>query len=273
MPILAIDTATMVSSVAVADEKKLSAELTVQTRLTHSETLLPHIEKVLQLAGTERQDLTGVAVSLGPGSFTGLRIGLAAAKAIAYGLDIPIFGIPTTEVLAWHYPVPGVAVVPFIDAQKGNVYSAVYRWQRDGFAEVSPVQVYALEEALELCASQPVPVMAVGDMAAKKLAGREDLPANVQLPPPHMLMPRAANVAMAALRRQQEGRADSVMDLEPVYIRRSEAEVLWEKRHGAAEMPKDDGERPKAAGEQGGMAEEKLQAVPLAAEAGEQVQP
>ena len=85
MPILAIDTATMVSSVAVADEKRLLAELTVQTRLTHSETLLPHIEKVLQLAGVEKAELTGVAVSLGPGSFTGLRIGLAAAKAISYG--------------------------------------------------------------------------------------------------------------------------------------------------------------------------------------------
>lgn len=235
MPILAIDTATMVSSVAVADEKKLLAELTVQTRLTHSETLLPHVEKVLQLAGVEKAELTGVAVSLGPGSFTGLRIGLAAAKAISYGLSIPIFGIPTTEVLAWHYPVPGVAVVPFIDAQKGNVYSAVYTWQGDGFTEVSPVQVYSVDEALTLCASQPMTVMAVGDMAAKKLAGREALPANVQLPPQHMLMPRAANVAMAALRRQQEGRADSVMDLEPVYIRRSEAEVLWEKRHGAAD--------------------------------------
>ena len=232
MPILAIDTATMVSSVAVADEKRLLAELTVQTRLTHSETLLPHIEKVLQLAGVEKAELTGVAVSLGPGSFTGLRIGLAAAKAISYGLSIPIFGIPTTEVLAWHYPVPGVAVVPFIDAQKGNVYSAVYTWQGDGFAEVSPVQVYSVDEALALCASQQMTVMAVGDMVAKKLAGREDLPANVQLPPQHLLMPRAANVAMAALRRQQEGREDSVMDLEPVYIRRSEAEVLWEKRHG-----------------------------------------
>ena len=235
MPILAIDTATMVSSVAVADEKRLLAELTVQTRLTHSETLLPHIEKVLQLAGVEKAELTGVAVSLGPGSFTGLRIGLAAAKAIAYGLGIPIFGIPTTEVLAWHYPVPGVAVVPFIDAQKGNVYSAVYTWQGDGFAEVSPVQVYSVDEALALCESQPMTVMAVGDMAAKKLAGREDLPANVQLPPQHMLMPRAANVAMAGLRRQQAGLADSVMDLEPVYIRRSEAEVLWEKRHAAAD--------------------------------------
>ena len=84
MPILAIDTATMVSSVAVADEKKLLGELTVQTRLTHSETLLPHIQQVLKMAGVGKNQLKAVAVSLGPGSFTGLRIGLGAAKAIAY---------------------------------------------------------------------------------------------------------------------------------------------------------------------------------------------
>lgn len=233
LPILAIDTATMVSSVAVADEKRLLAELTVQTRLTHSETLLPHIGQVMEMAGTDKGELTGVAVSLGPGSFTGLRIGLAAAKAIAYGLNVPIFGIPTTEALAWHYPLPGAAVVPFIDAQKGNVYSAVYQWQGNGFAETVPVQVYSLEEALDLCAAQPVHVLAVGDIAAKKLAGRRDLPVNVQVPPQHMVMPRAANTAMAGLRRLAAGQADSVMNLEPVYIRRSEAEVLWEKRQAA----------------------------------------
>lgn len=238
MPILAIDTATMVSSVAVADKDRLLAELTVQTRLTHSETLLPHVEQALKLAGVEKAALEGVAVSLGPGSFTGLRIGLAAAKAIAYGLDIPIFGIPTTEALAWHYPVPGVAVVPFIDAQKGNVYSAVYQWQEEGFAEISPVQVYTMEEALELCGAQPVHVLAVGDMAVKRLAGREDLPSNVQVPPPHVVMPRAANVAMAGLKRLAAGQEDSVMNLEPVYIRRSEAEVLWEKRQAAGQAQK-----------------------------------
>ena len=245
MPILAIDTATMVSSVAVADEKKLLGELTVQTRLTHSETLLPHIQQILEMSGVAKNQLTGVAVSLGPGSFTGLRIGLGAAKAIAYGLDIPIIGVPTTEALAWHYPVPNVVTVPFIDAQKGNVYSAVYAWQNGTIAEVLPVQVYTLDEALELCQRQKGTVMAVGDMVQKKLAGREDLPANLQIPPQHTLMPRAANVAMAGLARLSQGRLDSVMNLEPIYIRRSEAEVLWEKRQAALKKAEKNGEAEK----------------------------
>ncbi len=233
MPILAIDTATMVSSVAVADEKKLLGELTVQTRLTHSETLLPHIQQVLKMAGVGKNQLKAVAVSLGPGSFTGLRIGLGAAKAIAYGLNIPIIGVPTTEALAWHYPVPGIVTIPFIDAQKGNVYSGIYAWKESKIVELSPVQVYTLDEALELCGQQDKTVMAVGDMVQKKLANRQDLPANLQIPPQHMVMPRAANVAMAGLSRLAQAKVDSVMNLEPIYIRRSEAEVLWEKRQAA----------------------------------------
>ena len=87
MTILAMDTATLVSSVAVATEERVLAELTAETRFTHSETLVPNIDEVLRLADTKSEELSAVAVSLGPGSFTGLRIGLAAAKAIAYALS------------------------------------------------------------------------------------------------------------------------------------------------------------------------------------------
>lgn len=239
MPILAIDTATVVSSVAVAEENKLLAEITIQTKMTHSETLLPHVEQVLAIAGVAKKDLQAVAVSIGPGSFTGLRIGLATAKAIAYGLGIPVIGVPTAEALAWHYPIAEVAIMPFIDAQKNNVYAAIYYWAAGQCQEVVPIQVYSLEEALALAGQQDRRVLAVGDIAARKLATREELPTNVQVGPAHLLMPRAANVAMAGWQRLQAGQVDSVMDLEPVYIRRSEAEVLWEKRQAALQQVKE----------------------------------
>ena len=230
MPILAMDTATMVSSVAVADNKRLLAELIVENKLTHSETLLPHVEQVLDMAGTGREALEAVAVSIGPGSFTGLRIGLAAAKAIAYGLGIPIIGIPTMEGLAWHYPVPGIRVVGFIDAQKGNVYTAHYQWNGTDFDEVRPIQVLSLEEAIKVCGGLSETVVAVGDMVAKKMTKLDALPDNLLIPPKHTMMPRAANIAMAGLRKLAAGQVGSVMDMEPIYIRKSEAEVLWEKR-------------------------------------------
>lgn len=232
MSILGIDTATMVSSVAVADSNRLLAELTVETRLTHSETLLPHVEQVLSMAGIKRSQLEAVAVSLGPGSFTGLRIGLATAKAIAYGLDIPLIGIPTMEVLAWHYPVPGVSVAGFIDAQKGNVYTAHYSWQDSELHEDMGIRVVSLDDALKLCSEVNGPVIPVGDMVGKKLArlDKAEMPDNIIMPKKHLVMPRAANVAIAGLQKLNKGEVGSVMDMEPIYIRRSEAEELWEKR-------------------------------------------
>ncbi|MBQ1941061.1 MAG: tRNA (adenosine(37)-N6)-threonylcarbamoyltransferase complex dimerization subunit type 1 TsaB [Anaerovibrio sp.] len=239
MPILAIDTATMVSSVAVADAGKLLAELTVQTRLTHSETLLPHVQQVLEMANTKKQDLEAVAVSMGPGSFTGLRIGLATAKAIAYGLNIPIIGVPTMEALAWHYPVPGVAVVPFIDAQKNNVYTNIYTWEKGEPKAQGDIQVMTIDDAVLFCSQQDMPVMAVGDIAAKKLKARENLPVNLYIGPQHLVMPRAANVAMAGLKRLEKEMVDSVMDLEPVYIRRSAAEEMLAKKQAEAAKAKE----------------------------------
>lgn len=233
MRILAIETSTLVSSVALASEERVLAELTTATRLTHSETLLPHIEQVLRLAGTERSELTAVAVSLGPGSFTGLRIGLATAKGLAYALHIPLVGVSTLAALAAGFPLPGSVAGVMLDAQKGNVYLELYRSTAAGQEAILPVTVLPLEEALERCAAVGEPVMLAGDIATKRLRGRE-LPDKVYLAPASHVLPRAAAVAELAKARLERGEEDSVMDLAPVYIRRSEAEVLWEKRQQQA---------------------------------------
>ena len=141
MSILAIDTATQVSSVAVASVDKLAAELTMQAKLTHSETLMPHIKEVLRMANVRKENLEGIAVSIGPGSFTGLRIGLAAAKAMAYALNLPIVGVSTLKALAFHYPVPGIRIVSLLDAQKGNAYRESYEWEHGELCIVNPVEV------------------------------------------------------------------------------------------------------------------------------------
>lgn len=234
MSILALDTATMVSSVAVASADKLLAELIVETRLTHSETLMPHIAQVLEMAGQAKESLEGIAVSIGPGSFTGLRIGLAAAKGMAYTLGVPIIGVPTLAALAYHFPVPGIYTAVLLDAQKGNAYAALYHWQDGAFVEDAAVQVLPIETVLRQCGTLDAPVMLLGDVVRKKIAGRA-LPANVFMAPPYMLMPRAANVAALGLQMLADGQTGNVMDMEPVYIRRSEAEVLWEKRQKAGQ--------------------------------------
>lgn len=234
MSILAIDTATQVSSVAVASADKLSAELTMQAKLTHSETLMPHIKEVLRMAGVKKEKLEGIAVSIGPGSFTGLRIGLAAAKAMAYALSLPIVGVSTLKALAYHYPVPGVRIVSLLDAQKGNAYRESYEWQAGEIKIMQEVEVLPIAEILAECAECGRQVILLGDVAVRRIRGKVELPANVSVAPAHLVMPRAACVAMLGLQEIADGRRDNVMNMEPVYIRRSEAEVLWEKRHPEA---------------------------------------
>ena len=234
MSILAIDTSTQVSSVAVVSDGKLAAELTMQAKLTHSETLLPHIEEVLGMANQKKEELEGIAVSLGPGSFTGLRIGLATAKAMAYALQLPIVGVPTLRALAWHFPVEGFQLLPMIDAQKGNVYVERYMWEHGKLLRKTGVQVLPVEEVIRRTEELPGTVVLMGDVISKRIEGKQTLPMHVMLAPLHLRMPRAANVALCGLELLKEGKTGNVMDMEPVYIRRSEAEVLWEKRHGKA---------------------------------------
>lgn len=232
MSILAIDTASSVSSVAVASEGKLRSEVTVEAGRTHSETLLSHIEGALSFAGVERSALRGVAVSIGPGSFTGLRIGLATAKAIAYGLGIPLVGVSTLAALALAFPVPDVHTLVLMDAQKGNAYAGLYEWRAGSLHEVRPVRVAPLAEAIAEAADMGKPVLLTGELVLKKRARLGNLPDNVTLAPAHLLTARASHVAWLGIARLVAGERDDLMTLEPFYIRRSEAEVLWEKRHG-----------------------------------------
>jgi len=236
LSILAIDTSSQVSSVAVASRENLSAELTMQAKLTHPKTPMPHIEQVLQMAGQPKETLEGIAVSIGPGSFTGLRIGLAVAKAMAYALDLPLVGVPTMQALACHFPVSGVRLVALVDAQKGNAYCEGYVWESGNLRIVTPLEIVAVKDFLSTCGDWEGRTILLGDVVGKRIAGKHELPMNVQTAPSHLCMPRAAGVAMLGLRKLAAGETANVMDLEPFYVRRSEAEVLWEKRHPEAAL-------------------------------------
>lgn len=239
MSIIAIDTSSQVSSVAVLSHERVAAEISMQGALTHSETLMPHIETALRMARVKKEELAGIAVSIGPGSFTGLRIGLAAAKMMSYALRIPLVGVPTLEALAYHAMCEGVRLVPMMDAQKGNVYTEEFAWTWDGgkpiLHSVCPLRILPRDELLASLAGTEMPVLLMGDAMQK--APDVPLPAGVRLAPIHTRMPRAACVGLAGLVRLARGAADDAMTLEPLYLRRSEAEVLWEKRHGVERMP------------------------------------
>ena len=185
---------------------------------------MPQIKQLLDMAEKTTRDLTAIAVSIGPGSFTGLRIGMATAKTMAYALRIPVVGVPTLDALAWNCPLDGVHLVPMLDAQKGNVYTARYRFDNGKMIVEEGAVVRSFTEAAEQLRALGEPCLVVGERQAIRDASL--LTGNVRQ------APRAASVALCAEVRLASGQADDVIELEPLYIRRAEAEVLWEKRHG-----------------------------------------
>ena len=124
---LAIDTATKICTVALCRDQQLLAEYNVNVGMTHSEGLLPQLEQLLKRTGIKKNEIELLAVSMGPGSFTGLRIGLATAEAMAYSWQCFLHGVDTLKALAYNIPLEGFILSPVLDAQKGNFYQALYK--------------------------------------------------------------------------------------------------------------------------------------------------
>lgn len=226
--LLAIDTSSLVLSCALAEGNKLIAEWTVQKRLTHSEQLIPHLDMMMNEAGVSKKEVNAIAVSIGPGSFTGLRIGLATAKMASYIWKVPVIGVDTLEALAYNMKGANAFILPLVDAQKGNVYTALYAAYAEFWKEL-PESVLSIDDAIDGAIAHGGPIVAVGecvDKYEKKLLDK-----GIELAPPHNRLTRAGSVAVVGLEKLAKGEVDDPLKLLPNYIRRSEAEVLWEKTH------------------------------------------
>lgn len=224
---LALDTATKVCSIALCRDQEILAEYTVNMGMTHSEGLLPQIEQLLKRCRVAKKDIGLLAVSMGPGSFTGLRIGLACAEAMAYSWQCCLHGVDTLEALAYNLPVEGILLSPVIDAQKGNYYQALYTWRQGKLVKLAPVEIVNRARLLEHLQGQELPAVLLGECL--KLA-QQELPANVSVAPEALRMPRGGSVALAAEAGFDPGQDKKIFGLEPYYIRRSEAEELWEQK-------------------------------------------
>ena len=223
---LAIDTATKVCTIALTRDGEVLAEYDVNVGLTHSEGLLPQIEQLMNRTGLEKKSIDLLAVSMGPGSFTGLRIGLATAEAMAYSWQCMLHGVNTLKALAYNIPVEGIILSPVLDAQKGNFYQAIYEWVDGSLVELETVKVVSKEELLNKLLAYEKKVLLLGETKGLE---KLDLGVNVKLAPKALRMPKASSVALLAESEHNPG-DKNIFGLEPYYIRRSEAEELWEQR-------------------------------------------
>lgn len=152
MKILGIDSSGLVASAAIADEKNIIAEFTVNNKQTHSQTLLPMIEKVVDMSGIELEQIDAIAIAAGPGSFTGLRIGSATAKGIGLALKKPVVSVPTLEGLAYRVCVFDGIICPIMDARRNQVYTGIYKMDKGNLvclSEQKAVDIHEIMEELE----------------------------------------------------------------------------------------------------------------------------
>jgi tRNA threonylcarbamoyladenosine biosynthesis protein TsaB len=227
MIILGVDTATSVCSLALYDGVRVLSEWNADTGLTHSEKMMPQLKALLESCSLSPRQLAGIAVSLGPGSFTGLRIGLSCVKTMAYALDIPVAGIATPLSLAWNIPLPGVWLSPLIDGQKGNVYQSVYEWREGKMLEIEKTTLKPYDAALDFLARSDRTCVLLGECTEQPPNG---WPKNVFAAAAHICKPRAATAAFLGHTRLLAGDCDDPDALAPYYMKKSEAELLWEKR-------------------------------------------
>jgi len=224
---LALDAATKMCTAALLKDGKVLAEYNVNMGHTHSEGLLPMLDQLFARAGIGREEIDRIAVGIGPGSFTGLRIGLATAEALAYAWRCNICGVLELPALCYNLQVENVLLAPLLDAQKGNYYMALYAWEENRLTEKIPCGIFSKEKIVQRLGEECVQVLLLGE--CEKFA-REALPTNVKLAPDYYRLPRAGAIGLAADDPQCVF-GTCLDEMKPFYFRRSEAEELWEMRH------------------------------------------
>ncbi len=224
MLILAFETSAKAGSVALMNEDRLLGESYCNTGLTHSQTLMTMAQDLLKNCGLAPGDVTAVAVAAGPGSFTGVRIGVAAAKGFAWGRELPCYGISTLEAMAENLGIWQGFVCPVMDARRSQVYNALFRAEKGTLTRLTEDRAIALSDLAQELKSLKDPVFLVGDgsLLCYNTLG-QDISALV-CPPEHRMHQRAAGVAMLAKKRILSGENPSGADLEPNYLRLSQAE-------------------------------------------------
>ena len=231
MKYLTIDTTTKVTAVALAEDGHLVGEGFLHTPKVHSECLIPMLDQLLTAATWTLQDLDMIGVTRGPGSFTGIRIGIATAQGLAQVLKLPLIAVVSLDALAWAGIGRTEDIVPILDARKNEWYTARYHWSpgEEKVECLTSPQAMSTDQWLEQLKQLDHSICFVGD-AVSKSKGRIEavLGERAVILPDYVSLPRGAYAARAVWQRWQEtGLGDRV---EPYYIRFSEAEVNWAKK-------------------------------------------
>lgn len=224
MRIIAFETSAKAASCALLEDGVLRAEAYENSGLTHSRTAMRLAEQLLQELELEPSALDAVAWANGPGSFTGVRIGAAAAKGLCWALELPAVPVSTLEAMAWHAGCCEGVVCACMDARRAQVYNALFRCGGAIPERLCPDRAIAVEELASELEALREPVLLVGDGAQLVYEALHARIPALRLFPEHLRQQRAAGVALAAWQAVQEGRLASPAAAAPAYLRLSQAE-------------------------------------------------
>lgn len=231
MKILALESSGLVASVAVWEDRKIIGEFSTNFKKTHSQTLLPMLDKVVQMLELKLEEIDAIAVSKGPGSFTGLRIGSATAKGLGLALDKPLIGVPTVDALAYNLYGTKRLICPMMDARRAQVYTGLYTFEGGQFKIVCPQKACSLEEIAEQINALGKETILLGDgVPVYEKMIKDMLHVPYSMAPAHLAYQRAGALASLAAIYFEEGKTETAKAFKPDYLRVSQAErELMEK--------------------------------------------
>ena len=235
MKILGVDTSGLVASVAVVEDETLLAEYTINYKKTHSQTLLPMLDEVVRMTELDLADMDAIAVSAGPGSFTGLRIGSATAKGLGMALDKELISVPTVDGLAYNLVGAKELVCPLMDARRNQVYTGLYAFEQDNMTTLVKQCAVDICEIIGKINEQGRAVVFLGDgVPVYRSAIEEYRQVPYYFAPAHMSRQRGGSIAALGLQYALEGKTESAAMHRPEYLRLTQAERERNERNAAS---------------------------------------
>ncbi len=231
MKILALESSGLVAGIAVLEDENLLGEYTINYKKTHSQTLLPMLDEVAKMLELDLNSVDAIAVSAGPGSFTGLRIGSATAKGLGLALDKPLIHVPTVDALACNLWGVADLICPLMDARRNQTYTGIYRFAESGLEIVKEQCAVGIDEIVEEINGLGQPVVFLGDgVAVFSSYIKENCRVPYSFAPAHMNKQRAGSVAYLGLQYARVGGVETAAEHKPDYLRLSQAERERERK-------------------------------------------
>lgn len=231
MNLLAIDASGIAGSVAYIKDGKLAGEYYICDKLTHSQTIMPMLEDMKALLNIDLEEVDVVAVTSGPGSFTGLRIGVTAAKALALALEVPIIGVSTLDTMAHGIVYTDYLICPIMDARRNQVYTALYQWESNILNRLTEHMAVDIEVYLADLSKREEKIIFLGDgVGAYKERIKEILGEKAVFAPSFCNLQHASVLAHVATELYKKGQVEDPALFVPIYLRKSQAEREKEER-------------------------------------------